>query len=140
MTVKTLKLQLERAQEENIQLRLLVKELEAKMADTKADRDSREKIASERNETEIEKEYMRTFSMQKDNLKDTDSSGIADVMEFEKFRDQVETNRAKLSIEMKKQMLAEKQLEDAMTMNRENNATKKQISKDSLKNKVSGEK
>jgi len=116
------------------------KELEAKMADTKADRDSREKIASERNETEIEKEYMRTFSMQKDNLKDTDSSGIADVMEFEKFRDQVETNRAKLSIEMKKQMLAEKQLEDAMTMNRENNATKKQISKDSLKNKVSGEK
>jgi hypothetical protein len=116
------------------------KELEAKLAESKADRESREKIATERNNTEIEKEYMRTFSMQKDNLKDTDTSGIADVLEFEKFRDQVETNRAKLTIEMKKQEISEKQLQNAMIMNRENNETKKQISKDGLKNKVSGEK
>lgn len=116
------------------------KELEAKAADLKADRDSREKIAADRNETDIEREYMRTFSMQKDNLKDTDESGIADVMEFEKFKNEVETNRAKLDIENKKQMLSEKELNDKLIMNRENNATKRQISKDSLKNPVSGEK
>lgn len=69
--------------------------------DTKAQIE-REKMAS--NE---EINYMRTFGMQEDNMKDTDENNIADVLEYDKFMEERMDAAEKRSLAKRKQFMDE---------------------------------
>lgn len=96
---------LRRSRQESGQIEQRQKEAETELKkyeiDTKAQVE-REKMKSNEKQT-----YMKTFAMQEENMKDTDDSGIADVLEYETFIQERLTQAEEINLKKRKQFMDE---------------------------------
>lgn len=101
---------------------------------------SKETLEREKMRSNEDIAYMKTFAMQDDNMKDTDGSGLADVLEFNRFAEEQKKNSFDQSLSQRKMLLEEQKAKDAVAIANQKNKTDRFKAEVTLKNKVSGEK